>query len=190
MNGTPSPASGMPQPGRQRPEGGQQELAVRPAGHRVRTPTVVAALALSWLGLLAHNLAELTGQARLGPATLVPTVVWLLLAAGWLSPARRVAAWLLLGWGWLHAIGGGLLSVLPVPLWPYRPAQSLRHYAVHALYTALQVPLLIVMTRYLVEVAFETGSTPPGPARGRRRPGRRGWPGRRPSGRTRGRRAS
>jgi len=121
----------------------------RPSEHPVAAPTVVAGIALSWLGLVIHNLAELTGQARLGPQTVAPTAVSLLLAAGWLSPGRRVAAWLLLGWGWLHAIGGGLLSVLSVPWWPYRPEQSLRHYAVHALYGVLQVPLLIVLTRYL-----------------------------------------
>jgi hypothetical protein len=122
---------------------------VRPADHPVAVPTIVAVSLVSWLGLVIHNLAELTGQARLGPATLVPTAVWLLLAAGWLSRVRRVAAWLLLSWGWLHAIGGGLLSVLPLPLWPYQPEQSLRHYAVHALYALLQAPLLVTTTRYL-----------------------------------------
>lgn len=122
---------------------------MRPADHPAAVPTVVAAIALSWLGLVIHNLAELTGQARLGPATLVPTTAYLLLGVGWLSPGRRVAAWLLLGWGWLHAIGGGLLSVLPLPLWPYQPQQSLRHYAIHALYAVLQVPLLVTVSRYL-----------------------------------------
>jgi hypothetical protein len=122
---------------------------VRPADHPVAVPTAVAVSLLSWLGLVIHNLAELAGQARLGPATLVPTAVWLLLAAGWLSPGRRVAAWLLLGWGWLHAVGGGLLSVLPLPWWPYQSEQSLRHYAVHALYGLLHAPLLVVLTRYL-----------------------------------------
>jgi hypothetical protein len=103
---------------------------VRPADQPVAVPTVIAAIALSWLGLVVHNLAELTDQARLGPATLAPTAVYLLLTAGWLSRLRRVAAWLLLGWGWLHAVGGGLLSVLPLPLWPYQPravATPLRH---------------------------------------------------------------
>jgi hypothetical protein len=133
---------------------------VQPARHPVATPTVVAAITLSWLGLAIHNLAELPGQARLGPATLGPTAAYLLLAAGWLSPGRRVAAWLLLGWGWLHAIGGGLLSVLPLPLWPYQPQQSLRHYAVHALYAVLQMPLLVIVTRYLHHLR-PTGEMPP-----------------------------
>lgn len=125
-----------------------EEGAARPADHPAAVPTVVAAIALSWLGLVIHNLAELTGPARLGPATLVPTTAYLLLGVGWLSPGRRVAAWLLLGWGWLHAIGG-LLSILPLPLWPYQPQQSLRHYAIHALYAVLQVPLLVTVSRYL-----------------------------------------
>ena len=65
---------------------------MRPFDQPVTVPTAVAASALSWLGLVIHNLVELTGQARLGPATLLPTAVYLLLAAGWLSPGRRVAA--------------------------------------------------------------------------------------------------
>ncbi len=133
---------------------------MRPFDQPVTVPTAVAASALSWLGLVTHNLAELTGQARLGPATLLPTAVLLLLAAGWLSPGRRVAAWLLLGSGWLHAIGGGLLSVLPLPLWTYQPEQSLRHYAIHALYALLQAPLLVTVTRYLHHLR-PAGELPP-----------------------------
>jgi hypothetical protein len=125
-----------------------REGTVRSTEHPVRTSIVVSAIGLSWLGLFIHNLADLSGQVLLGPETVGPTAVYLLLVAGWLTPARRAAGWLLLGWGWLHAIGGGLLSVLPVPLWPYQPEQSLRHYAFHALYAALQLPLLIALTRY------------------------------------------
>lgn len=113
-----------------------------------RARTVVAfAIGLSWLGLVIHNLADLGGRVLLDPETLGPTAVYLLLAAGWLTPARRAAGWLLLGWGWLHMVRA-LLSVLPVPLWPYRPEQSLRHYAFHGLYAVLQLPLLVVLTRY------------------------------------------
>ena len=46
---------------------------MKPADHPVAVPTAVAAVALSWLGLVIHNLAELPGQARLGPATIAPT---------------------------------------------------------------------------------------------------------------------
>ena len=84
----------------------------------IRTSTVFAALGLSWLGLAIHNLADLGAAVLLGPETVGPTAVYVLLAAAWMTPARRQVAWLMLAWGWLNLIGGGLLSVLPLPLWP------------------------------------------------------------------------
>jgi len=35
------------------------------------------------------------------------------------------------------------LSVLPLPVLPFTPEQSLRHYSFHVLYAATQVPLLV-----------------------------------------------
>ncbi|MGH2602738.1 MAG: hypothetical protein ACRDJ9_25560, partial [Dehalococcoidia bacterium] len=49
----------------------------------------------------------------------------------------------------LNLIGGAVLSVLPLPFLPFKPEQSLRHFAFHVLYGVTQIPLLIVMTRYL-----------------------------------------
>ena len=51
--------------------------------------------------------------------------------------------------GVAQAIGGGLLSVLPLPLLPFQPEQSLYHYTFHGLYLASQLPLLIVLTQHL-----------------------------------------
>ncbi len=51
--------------------------------------------------------------------------------------------------GWLNAIGGGLLSVLPLPLLPFQPDQSRYHYTFHGLYLASQLPLLFVLTQHL-----------------------------------------
>jgi hypothetical protein len=124
-----------------------QEVAMPSAKPQARTRTVMAAAALSWLGLFVHNVADLPGQTPLSPETAYPTVALLLIVLAWPSRARRAAAWLLLGWGWLHLVGGALLSVLPVPLWPFQPPQTLRHYAFHALYGVLQLPLLIILTR-------------------------------------------
>jgi hypothetical protein len=136
------------------------EVAVRSADHPARTSIVLSVIGLSWLGLLIHNLADLVTQALYGPETVGPTAVYLLLAAGWLTPAQHAAGWLLLGWGWLHMIGGGLLSVLPVPLWPYQPEQSLRHYAFHALYAVLQLPL-ITLTRHIRRTPTRTPASHP-----------------------------
>jgi hypothetical protein len=112
----------------------------------VTTPTLLAALGLSWLGLAIHNVAELGAPILLRPETLGPTAVYLLLAAGWPSPVRHGASRMLLAWAWLNLIGGALLSVLPIPLWPFQPDQTLAHYAVHLLYAGLQVPLIVVLT--------------------------------------------
>jgi hypothetical protein len=122
------------------------EVPVPPLSRR---RAVAGAAALSWLGLFVHNLADLPARTLVGAETLAPTAVYLALLAGLASPARRGAARLLLGWAWLHLIGGAVLSILPLPVWPYQPEQSLRHYAFHALYGAAQLPLLIAGRRHL-----------------------------------------
>jgi hypothetical protein len=35
--------------------------------------------------------------------------------------------------------------VVPLPIWPYQPEQSVTHYSFHALYALLQLPLLIAL---------------------------------------------
>lgn len=97
---------------------------MRVADDPPRTSTVFVVLGLSWLGLVIHNLADLGAQVLFGPETVAPTAVYLLLAAAWMNPARRPVAWLMLVWCLLNLIGGGLLSVLPIPLWPFQPEQS------------------------------------------------------------------
>ena len=113
------------------------------------TGLVLTAAAVSWLGLYLHNVADLPNQSMLSAESAYPAVVLLLLVGGRFTRARRSATWLLLGWAGLHLLGGALLSVLPIPWWPYHPEQTLHHYAFHALYGALQVPLLIVVIRTL-----------------------------------------
>jgi hypothetical protein len=134
---------------------------VRSADRPARTAIVISVIGLSWLGLVIHNLADLGGQVLLGPETVGPTAVYLLLATGWVTPARRAVGWLLLGWGLLNMVGGGLLSVLPVPLWLYQPEQSLRHYAFHAIYATLQAPLLITVARHIRHAPTRTPASTP-----------------------------
>jgi hypothetical protein len=62
---------------------------------------------------------------------------------------RRAAVALLLGWAVLNLVVGGVLSVLPLPVLPFAPEQTLRHYSFHALYAATQVPLIIQTCREL-----------------------------------------
>jgi hypothetical protein len=86
---------------------------------------VLSAIAASWLGLLIHNVADLGSDVLVGPETLGPRMVYLLLTAGLFTRARRLVRWLLLGWAWLTLIGG-LLSVVPLPIWAL-PARTVRN---------------------------------------------------------------
>jgi hypothetical protein len=112
----------------------------------------VVAAALSWFGLYLHNVADLPDQYLLSPETAYPSLVYLVGVAAWFTrpdPTRRVGAMLLLGWGWLQLVGGGMLSVLPLPIWPYHPEQTPHHYAFHLVYGATQLPLIVITTRHV-----------------------------------------
>jgi hypothetical protein len=45
----------------------------------------------------------------------------------------------------LHLVGGGIISVLPLPFLPFYPEQRLAHYAAHALYAIAQLPLIVLL---------------------------------------------
>ncbi|GAA4381549.1 hypothetical protein GCM10023152_30790 [Agromyces bauzanensis] len=110
---------------------------------------VVVSAAVAWLGLFVHNLADLPGQDLLSVETLVPTLVTAVLVAHWfVRPIRRAVTWGLLVWAWLSLIGG-VISVLPLDILPYEPAQTPVHYGFHALYAATQVPLIVVTSLWL-----------------------------------------
>ncbi|MGI5130699.1 hypothetical protein ACQEVB_28105 [Pseudonocardia sp. CA-107938] len=114
---------------------------------RPAASTLYLAAAVSWLGLLVHNVADLPGQTLASPETLYPTLVLaavlVLLGAG----VRRLAGGLLLAWAVLHLVGGAILSVLPLPVLPFAPEQSVRHYSFHVLYGLTQLPLLVLALR-------------------------------------------
>lgn len=105
---------------------------------------------LSWLGLVLHNRYELPQLTLLNPQNSLTGLVSLLLFVGWWRlPYRRLTAALLLIWALLHLIGGGLISVLPLPVLPFAPEQSGGHYLSHLSYGLAQLPLIAVMARQL-----------------------------------------
>ena len=101
---------------------------------------------IAWLGFLVHNVADLPDQTLLSPETLWPSLVTATLVVLYAAGAVRVAGTGLLTWAVLN-IAGGALSVLPLPVLPFTPEQSLRHYSFHVLYAATQVPLLVIAYR-------------------------------------------
>jgi hypothetical protein len=114
-----------------------------------RFALLVSFALLAWLGLFVNNTADPPALTLVSPENSVPALVSaILVIAWWLLPWKRSATVALLGWGLLHFICG-ILSVLPLGIWPYEPAQSLSHYAMHLLYALAQLPLIWLLVSWI-----------------------------------------
>lgn len=105
---------------------------------------MISALAVSAFGAWLHNVAEGIPTASIETAsTLLPPV---LLALWWWRGGGEVLWWATLVWVFaLNVVGGAILSVLPLPIWPFVPDQGLGHYLAHLLYAVTQIPALVVL---------------------------------------------
>ena len=105
---------------------------------------MAAALTLSALSMLAHNLYELP----LSPIDLEnsgPLGLAVILGVAYaFRPDSNVVAAAALGWGVLNLVIGGVVSVLPLPILPFVPEQSVTHYGAHVVYTLGQIPLVVL----------------------------------------------
>lgn len=120
----------------------------RPLGPSVRAMT--GAIAASWLGEVAHNAMSLPAAVLLGPETLGPGAVSVLLVVAYArGPRRRIVQAALLGWAMLNLVVGGVLSVVLIGLFPFVPDQGVRHYAAHVIYALAQLPLVWCSVRAL-----------------------------------------
>lgn len=110
---------------------------------------VVASAVVAWFGMVLHDVADLPGQDLLSVETFPPTLITFVLVAHWfVRPIRRAITWALLVWAWISLIGG-VISVLPLGILPFEPTQTPVHYGFHALYAAMQVPLILVTSLWL-----------------------------------------
>jgi hypothetical protein len=111
---------------------------------------VVLASVIAAAGMVAHNVLEFGPAFLLRLETVIPLAIFGLFALlAWARPANAIVHVLLLAWALLNLVGGGILSVLPLGLFPFQPEQSLRHYAIHVIYAAAQLPLVVVAARAL-----------------------------------------
>ena len=114
---------------------------------------MAAALTLSAVSMLAHNLYELP----LSPIDLEnsgPMVFAAILGVAYaIRPDSRAVAAAALGWGVLNLVIGGIVTVLPLAILPFVPEQSLTHYAAHVVYAVGQVPLVVLSYRALRRAA-------------------------------------
>lgn len=110
---------------------------------------MAAALTVSALSMLAHNLYELP----LSPIDLEnsgPILFAAILGVAYaLRPDSKAVAAAALGWGVLNLVIGGIVSVLPLSILPFMPEQSVTHYGAHVVYTFGQVPLVLLSYRAL-----------------------------------------
>lgn len=111
------------------------------------TPLAITSV-IGAAGMMAHNLWEFGPALLVSPETLIPVAIFgIVPLVTWKRPHDVVASSALLGWALLNLIGGGLLSVLPLGLFPFTPDQSLGHYGAHVVYAVAQIPLAVVAVR-------------------------------------------
>jgi hypothetical protein len=118
-----------------------------------RLPSAAAVVLASFIaaaGMLAHDVLEFGPAFLLRPETVIPLAIFGLFALlFWATPPNVIVNGLLLTWAMLNLVGGGILSVLPLGLFPFQPEQSLGHYVIHVIYAVAQLPLVVVATRAL-----------------------------------------
>lgn len=109
---------------------------------------IAAGLAVSWLGLWAHEVHRAPYRAGLTLDGSLPMLAVLcgVLALGRAFPAR---CYLFVGaaaLGVLHMLGAAL-TVLPLRVLPFVPEQTPGHYLAHVIYATAQLPLLWSVAR-------------------------------------------
>jgi hypothetical protein len=102
------------------------------------------AAAVAWLGAWFHNLRESAGTNGLTADTAAELVVLVvLIALTWCIPHALWPRAILLGCALVWCVGG-TMSVLPLPIWPWIPEQSVSHFATHILVVGAQSPLIVL----------------------------------------------
>ena len=139
----------------------RSEPALEPNMRPVSRVAMTLALALSAGSMLAHNMYELP-LSPIDPENSGPMLVAVLLGLAYaLRPTSKAVAAAALGWGVLNLVIGGIVTVLPLPILPFVPEQTLTHYGAHVVYTLGQVPLVVLSYRAL-RLASALGQTTAG----------------------------
>ena len=118
--------------------------AAGPAARRRMLGLLALALAVSWGSMLFHNQTELPVTPLDIENTGPLAVDVALFFACWRWPWSRVVWMSILVWALINMVVGGIVTVLPLPVLPFVPEQTVEHYAVHAVYAIGQLPLALV----------------------------------------------
>jgi hypothetical protein len=115
------------------------------------------ALALVLAGTLLHDLVEF---GRPSPENSLPAglLFGMIFVSWWRWPgARRTAIAVLLTFAVVMLVGGAVASVLPLPVWPFEPEQTLSHYAVHAAWALSLVALIWIVLKRVGAEPYQNG---------------------------------
>lgn len=126
--------------------------ATSTSSDRRRVVPLALALAVSWASMLFHNQElslTLLDVENTGPLAFDVA----LLVVCWWWPSSRVVWTVILVWGLINMVIGGILTVLPLPVLPFDPAQTVEHYSMHAVYLIGQLPLVLVAGRALRQLS-------------------------------------
>lgn len=114
---------------------------------------LIVCAVVSWLGLWIHEVHRVPALLGFTPDG---DLFMLLMVAGlalwWSRTHASSAAAALLVYAVINLVGG-VMSVLPLGWLPFRPEQTLDHYAVHAVYAVAQLPLTAVAAQKLLRPA-------------------------------------
>lgn len=119
--------------------GGNAVRGVAPTPRPPRFVPYLWGMVVSVSGRIVHDVGEMAALSPDWPVTGV-ALPGLLVYAWYRWQRHAWVAWTTLAWLGLNAVVGAL-SVLPLPFWPWDPAQTLGHYVGHVVYAAAQVPL-------------------------------------------------
>ena len=90
--------------------------------------------------MLVHNLEEFGPWILIGPETWVPAAITVLLGVAMFRRPGIGVFIAAMGWAAIVIVFGGA-SVLPLPIWPFTPEQTVSHYTAHVVYALAQLPL-------------------------------------------------
>jgi hypothetical protein len=110
-----------------------------------RTASIVAATGAAIAGMEIHNAQELGLPFLLRAENFLPVLIYVVLGAALIRlPGSRIVGGATLAWALMNLVLGGLVSVLPLPIMPWVPEQTVTHYAAHLIYGLSQVPLVVL----------------------------------------------
>ncbi|HEY3060341.1 MAG TPA: hypothetical protein VGL99_15380 [Chloroflexota bacterium] len=105
--------------------------------------SVAIGLSIGWAGLWCHEWFRVPAVFGLTNDGSLPFLVVVAVLIAW----RHRPIGLAIGFGIVHLVGA-IATVLPLPLLPFSPEQTLTHYLAHAIYAMAQVPLFVATRRH------------------------------------------